>query len=670
MLHIQSARMSAAALVCSLALVFALNAAMPSPVQAQGGPVLILGIDPENGSPGSHGPISAYRGMINVLQSQVSNGNNGLLIIGSGKPAPAPPNLFNFWTAVANVAPALPRNHVNGPAIASVDFSTYSIICIASDDQNVNGGLTRAEWTALMTRKADLRKFINCGGAVFAMCAPDNYPDWYNYLTFPAAPLISYTTTIGGFSDVGLLPGASTVGQFGPFTNLLGSSTDIWHNTYTAYPAPLLPLARQIGTGRPTALGTTSLYVNNAPIASAGGDQTIECTSHSGMLVTLDGSASDADGDPITYEWWYNGNLIATTAQTTVTLSVGVHTFTLKASDNQCGTPGTDDVTITVQDTQPPTITGVGEDGTVECPADPYAAFSSPTAVDACDPNPSLVSADVVTALCGATYKVTRTWTATDASNNSYATSQTITVLDTQAPVISTNANATMWPPNHDYWTFDLNDMVSSITEACNTNIDAGDVTIDSVWSDEGENAYADGNTMNDIVIDCSRQSVMLRAERQGSGNGRVYTVRLQLSDGCNTGYAFFQVSVPHDEYGTAIDNGKAAGYAVTNCSSLARDIARNGALPEGLTLSQNFPNPFNPTTTISFTLPEASDVSLKVFDVNGREVARIASGSFSSGTHTIVFDATDLPSGMYMYRLEIPVTRHAADEINPLSRG
>jgi hypothetical protein len=68
--------------------------------------------------------------------------------------------------------------------------------------------------------------------------------------------------------------------------------------------------------------------------------------------------------------------------------------------------------------------------------------------------------------------------------------------------------------------------------------------------------------------------------------------------------------------------------------------------------LGQNYPNPFNPSTTISFQLPEASYITLKVFDALGTEVATIADGKYPSGVHEVNFDAKDLSSGLYMYRI------------------
>ncbi len=68
--------------------------------------------------------------------------------------------------------------------------------------------------------------------------------------------------------------------------------------------------------------------------------------------------------------------------------------------------------------------------------------------------------------------------------------------------------------------------------------------------------------------------------------------------------------------------------------------------------LEGNYPNPFNPSTEIRFALPEAQHVRLVVYDVTGREIARLVDALLPAGTHRVSFDATHLPSGVYLYRL------------------
>jgi predicted outer membrane repeat protein len=77
------------------------------------------------------------------------------------------------------------------------------------------------------------------------------------------------------------------------------------------------------------------------------------------------------------------------------------------------------------------------------------------------------------------------------------------------------------------------------------------------------------------------------------------------------------------------------------------------GDLPETFTLNQNYPNPFNPTTVISYELPQSTQVRLQVYDMAGRQVATLVSGQVAAGRHSINFDASQLSSGVYLYRLQ-----------------
>ncbi len=76
-------------------------------------------------------------------------------------------------------------------------------------------------------------------------------------------------------------------------------------------------------------------------------------------------------------------------------------------------------------------------------------------------------------------------------------------------------------------------------------------------------------------------------------------------------------------------------------------------ALPTGYALYHNYPNPFNPSTEIRFDLPQAAPVTLLVYDVTGRQVARLFDAERAAGTHALTFEATGLPSGVYIYRIQ-----------------
>jgi hypothetical protein len=80
----------------------------------------------------------------------------------------------------------------------------------------------------------------------------------------------------------------------------------------------------------------------------------------------------------------------------------------------------------------------------------------------------------------------------------------------------------------------------------------------------------------------------------------------------------------------------------------------RNNVMPKYTPrLYNNFPNPFNPTTTISFDLPNESTVQLQIYDIQGKVVSKLINKTLDEGSHSVTFNSDGLPSGVYFYRLQ-----------------
>jgi outer membrane protein assembly factor BamB len=102
-------------------------------------------------------------------------------------------------------------------------------------------------------------------------------------------------------------------------------------------------------------------------------------------------------------------------------------------------------------------------------------------------------------------------------------------------------------------------------------------------------------------------------------------------------------------QWGTYQGNFRRTGDLAAEVST---SLEEEDLIPEDFTLSQNYPNPFNPTTKIQYGLPEASKVRLDVFNLLGQRVATLVDEKVKAGMHTVTFDASQLASGIYIYRL------------------
>jgi hypothetical protein len=130
------------------------------------------------------------------------------------------------------------------------------------------------------------------------------------------------------------------------------------------------------------------------------------------------------------------------------------------------------------------------------------------------------------------------------------------------------------------------------------------------------------------------------------TGIGQLITVAAELSEAATSPLSFDILNVvANDASGNSVNiTGSSYRGAVTSEPS--------SAIPETYSLSQNYPNPFNPSTNFEFQVPSSGFVSLKVFDVLGREVATLVHEERATGVYVAHWDATAMPSGVYYYRL------------------
>jgi len=109
---------------------------------------------------------------------------------------------------------------------------------------------------------------------------------------------------------------------------------------------------------------------------------------------------------------------------------------------------------------------------------------------------------------------------------------------------------------------------------------------------------------------------------------------------------------------GNIVYGGHFTSAGGVNCSNIAQwgaplgIVPVSGETPSKFSLSQNYPNPFNPSTKIRFDIAKASNVSLAIYDVTGKEVGVIVNENFNPGTYEFAYDASQLSSGVYFYKL------------------
>jgi M6 family metalloprotease-like protein len=284
------------------------------------------------------------------------------------------------------------------------------------------------------------------------------------------------------------------------------------------------------GFDQASCVTTVTVQDTQPPRLGTASPVTAECSSPAGASPSLPPPAvSDAcDAAP------------ALASDAAPPFALGTTTVTWTARD-EAGLAATVLQTVTVVDTTAPVVTAPAESD-VECtsPAGTPVSLGTATAADVCDP--TLVPTSDAPALfpLGTTAV---TWSAVDDSGNSGHATQRVTVRDTTPPALAVQADSgSLWPPDHKLVTIEVGVALSDVCDA------APRLRLVSVTSSEPEDGRGDGNTAPDVVgaaLGTDDRSFQLRAERQGGGAGRTYTITYEAGDASgNTTSATIVVAV------------------------------------------------------------------------------------------------------------------------------
>jgi CSLREA domain-containing protein len=350
----------------------------------------------------------------------------------------------------------------------------------------------------------------------------------------------------------------------GPFTDIPGAT-----NTTLMFTATTADNGNQYRAVFTNSCGTATttaatLTVNANTTTSDPADATVCQGAIANFSTTAGGTG------PFTYAWTVDGSPAGTNspnlAVDTTGLSVGTHTVAVTTT-GACGS-ASQSATLTVNaptaTTDPPDQTVCkGATATFSTTASGTGPFSYAWTLDGLPYNGNSPTINVPTgSLSSGPHTVTVTTTGACGSAMQTAI---LTVGDPPVITLSTTT-VSVWPPNHNYQTFNVSDFVASAS-GCDGDLSSS-VVIASVSSDEAEDNLfgADGTTLNDIVIAPDCKSVQLRRERDANLNGRVYTITFKVTDSQgNTTTATATVTVPLNQGGPAAVNGPGPGYSVNS---------------------------------------------------------------------------------------------------------
>ncbi|OGG55213.1 MAG: hypothetical protein A3F84_08320 [Candidatus Handelsmanbacteria bacterium RIFCSPLOWO2_12_FULL_64_10] len=433
--------------------------------------------------------------------------------------------------------------------------------------------------------------------------------------------------------------------------------------------------------------------VNDAPTAGAGGPYGVD----EGSSVAVAASGSDIDGDPLTFAWDLDNNGGFETPGQNVSFT-GLdgpvsQTVTVKVTDSG-GAWATAQATVQVRNVAPavgavtapvdpvPVSTAVNASATFTDPGTPdthtavWAWGDGNTSSGAVNEETGSVSGSHTYAAAGV-YRVTLTVTDDDGASDE-AAFQFVVIYDPTAgfvtgggwidsPVGAYPANPSLTGKANFGFVAKYQKGASVPTGQTQFNFKVASLNFQSTAYEWLVVAGARAKFKGSGTINNSGDyGFMLTAtDGQANGGGGVDKFWIKVWNK-GTGGVIYDNQMGADDDADATDAIEGGSIVIHN-GGAAKPVAlaRVGeagedapAVPEAFGLDPNYPNPFNPATTIRYTLPEAAGVTLVVYNILGQQVRTLVSGSQGPGYHAVVWDGRDevgrqVASGLYLYRLQ-----------------
>jgi probable HAF family extracellular repeat protein len=205
--------------------------------------------------------------------------------------------------------------------------------------------------------------------------------------------------------------------------------------------------------------------------------------------------------------------------------------------------------------------------------------------------------------------------------------------------------------PNNETKTVSLLNLINETTQEKLFSISE----LDLAQNDSVKIINPDDNTLDLISYGSAKNYQIELNHASQLGLGRFQNNSIQLTQNTTHKLVPNWTDLTNSQLTIYVDEGNDGTIDDTLYIANTVDVKDEGGLltPNEYNLAQNYPNPFNPTTTIRYSIPQSSNVILKVYDVLGNEVATLVNEEKDRGVYTVNFDASQLASGIYFYRLQ-----------------